>query len=468
MLEYKSPSISAKAREIMERDERVMFGAHTRTREIPLVVDHAKGARVTDIDGKTYLDFGAGFAVVGTGHCHPEVIKAVNEQIQKLIHISGSDFYYTPQIELAEKMVEITPGDHEKRVYFGSSGAEAVEASLKIARYYTRRPRMISFIGAFHGRTFAGMTMSGSKRVQRAHFSSLIPEVYHVPFPYCYRCAFKQKYPQCITQDYEGLPLLHCLSYLTDVVLERLIDPEDISLIMVEPIQGEGGYIVPPPEFLPVLRRIADKYGIVLIFDEIQSGLGRTGRWFACDHEGIVPDVVLTAKAIASGLPMSATVGKAALMDSKKDPRAWVMGSHGSTFGGNPVICAAALASLRIIENELIQNAEEVGTFIKDKLTEMKARHKTIGEVRGRGLMIGIELVQDREEKRFFPTQVTRDGKNIKEVITGECFKRGLILYGAGISSLRISPPLMISRDDAEQALNIIDEVISSIEGQLQ
>jgi 4-aminobutyrate aminotransferase len=466
MLEYKSPQVSKKADGIIKRDQKVMFGAHTRTSEIPLVVDHAKGARVTDIDGKTYLDFGAGFAVVGTGHCHTEVINAVADQIQKLIHISGSDFYYVPQIELAEKLIKITPGDFDKRVYFGSSGAEAVEASLKIARYYTRRPRMISFLGAFHGRTFAGMTMSGSKKVQRAHFSGLIPEVYHVPYPYCYRCVFKQSYPECISQDYEGVPLIHCLSYLTDVVFERLIDPEDVSLIMVEPIQGEGGYIIPPPEFLKVLRKLADKHGIVLIFDEIQSGLGRTGRWFACDHVGVTPDIVLTAKAIASGFPMSATIGRAALMDPQVDSRAWVPGSHGSTFGGNPVISAAALASLRIIENELIQNADQVGRFIKEQLTEMMSRHKMIGEVRGQGLMIGIELVQDRKHKKFFPPQVTNEGKNIKEVVTGECFKRGLILYGAGISSVRMSPPLMITKEDARAALAIVDEVLTGIEGQ--
>jgi 4-aminobutyrate aminotransferase len=467
MLEYKSPEISKKAEGIIKRDKGVMFGAHTRTSEIPLVVDHAKGAQVTDVDGKTYLDFGAGFAVVGTGHCHPEVISAVNEQIQKLIHISGSDFYYLPQIELAEKLIKITPGDFDKRVYFGSSGAEAVEASLKIARYYTRRPRMISFLGAFHGRTFAGMTMSGSKKVQRAHFSSLIPEVYHVPFPYCYRCVFKQTYPQCISRDYNGIPLLHCLSYLTDVILERLIDPEDVSLIMVEPIQGEGGYIVPPKEFLPVLRKLADDHGIVLIFDEIQSGLGRTGQWFACDHVGVAPDIILTAKAIASGFPMSATIGKAALMDPAIDPRAWVPGCHGSTFGGNPVISAAAIASLRILENELIHNATQVGAFLKEQLVEMMSRHNIIGEVRGQGLMLGIELVLDKESKRFFPPQVTHDGKTIKEVITGECFKQGLILYGAGISSLRMSPPLSITKDDARTALEILDRVISGVEGQL-
>jgi 4-aminobutyrate aminotransferase len=267
MIEYKSPEVSKKARAIIDRDQKIMFGAHTRTDEIPLVVDHAQGAKVTDVDGKTYLDFGAGFAVVGTGHCHPDVISAVEEQIRKLIHISGADFYYMPQIELAEKLIEITPGKYDKRVYFGSSGAEAVEASLKIARCFTRRPRMISFLGAFHGRTFAGMTMSGSKKVQRAHFSGLIPEAYHVPYPYCYRCVFDQKYPQCIKHDYNGLPLLHCVSYLVDVIFERLIAPDDVSLIMVEPIQGEGGYIVPPKEFLPALRRICDDHGITLIFD---------------------------------------------------------------------------------------------------------------------------------------------------------------------------------------------------------
>jgi 4-aminobutyrate aminotransferase len=466
MLDYESPKISKKAEEIIKRDNKVMFGAHTRTSEIPLVVERAKGARVTDVDGKTYLDFGAGFAVVGTGHCHPDIINAVNEQIQKLIHISGSDFYYTPQIELAEKLIQVSPGSYEKRVYFGSSGAEAVEASLKIARYYTRRPRMISFLGAFHGRTFAGMTMSGSKKVQRAHFSGLIPEVYHVPYPYCYRCVFKQSYPQCISQEYKGVPLLHCLSYLTDVILERLIDPADISLIMVEPIQGEGGYIVPPKEFLPALRKIADEHGIVLVFDEIQCGLGRTGRWFACDHVDVAPDITLTAKAIASGFPMSATIGKATLMDPAVDSNAWVPGCHGSTFGGNPVISAAALASLRVIENELMKNAAEQGAYLKEQLVEMIARHRIIGEVRGLGLMIGIELVQDRKAKKFFPAQVTREGKNIKEVITGECFKRGLILYGAGMSSLRMSPPLMISKDDADSALGIIEEVISAVEEQ--
>ncbi|MGQ9665341.1 MAG: acetyl ornithine aminotransferase family protein [bacterium] len=466
-IKYKSPKIGKKSKRLIERDKKVMFGAHTRTREIPLAVERAKGAWIIDVDGKRYLDFGAGFAVVATGHCHPEVIKAVNNQMRKLIHISGSDFYYEPQVTLAEKLIEITPGDFSKRVYFGSSGAEAIEASLKIARYYTRRPKMISFLGGFHGRTFAGMTMSGSKKVQRAHFSPLIPEVHHIPYPYCYHCIFNQTYPECIKKDFEGLPLIYCLSYLTDVIFERLIDPEDVALIMVEPLQGEGGYIVPPPEFLPALRKIADKYGIILIFDEIQSGLGRTGKWFACDHVNVAPDIILIAKAIASGLPMSATVGKAELMDSGVDARAWTAGAHGSTFGGNPVIAAAGIASLRLIENGLIDNARLMGEYLKQGLIEIMNRHKIIGEVRGLGLMIGLEIVQHKETKQHFPKIVTKERKNIKEVITGECYKRGLIIYGAGFNSLRISPPLIITKQDADIALKIIEEAIDFVEKQL-
>jgi 4-aminobutyrate aminotransferase len=466
-IKYTSPALSKKAQKIITADKKVLFGASTRTREIPLVVDYAQGARVTDVDGKTYLDFGAGFGVVNTGHCHPDVIQAVHEQIERLIHISGSDFYYDPQIALAEKLVAITPGSFPKKVYFGNSGAEAVEATLKIARHFTRRPRMISFIGAFHGRTFAGMTMSGSKKIQRAHFSSLIPEVYHIPFPYCYRCIFNETYPHCIKKDFDGIPLIHCLSYLTDVIFERLIDPDDVSLILVEPIQGEGGYITPPKEFLPALRKIADKFDIILAFDEIQCGLGRTGKWFACDHVSITPDIILLAKAIASGFPISATVGKAELMDPEVDTRAWKPGSHGSTFGGNPVICAAGVASLNIIEKELMKNAAEVGSLIKQQLIEMMEKHTIIGEVRGLGLMIGIELVRDKKTKEYFPNEITECGKNIKEVITGECFKRGLIIYGAGISSIRILPPLVITKDDAEQALMTIEEVITHVEKQL-
>lgn len=467
MLDYTSPRISKKVQQMINRDVRVMFGAHTRTREIPLAVREAHGAFVTDVDGKQYLDFGAGYAVTGTGHCHPAVVKAAHAQMKKLIHISGSDFYYDSQITLAEKLLQITPGRFAKRVYLGNSGAEAVDASLKIARYYTQRLRMISFIGGFHGRTFGGMTMCGSKKAQRSRFSALIPEVHHIPYPYCYRCVFNQEYPSCVQREFDGVPLPYCVSYLTDVIFERLIDPADTALIMVEPIQGEGGYIVPPPEFLPALRKICDKFGIVLIFDEIQSGLGRTGKWFACDHVGVAPDIILIAKAIASGLPMSATVGKATLMDPAVDPRAWKPGAHGSTFGGNPVVAAAGVASLKLIERSYMANARRVGEHLKHRLEGLMARHHTIGEVRGMGLMLGLEIVRDRTRREFFPERVTKTGKTIKEVITGECFKRGLILYGAGISSLRMSPPLMITRDNADHAVAVLDEVLTWVEGQL-
>ncbi len=466
-IKYVSPAIGSRARRLMDRDRRVMFSAHTRTREIPLCVDRAQGARIRDLDGKEFLDFGAGYAVVGTGHCHPAVVRAAQDQLEKLIHISGSDFYYETQVALAEKLIKITPGRFPKRVYFGNSGAEAVEAALKIARFYSRRPRLISFIGAFHGRTFAGMTMCGSKKSQRAHFSSLIPDVYHVPYPYCYHCLFNETYPRCVRKEFKGLAMPYCLSYLTETVFERLIDPEDVALLMVEPIQGEGGYIVPPKEFLPCLRRICDEYGIVLAFDEIQSGLGRTGKWFACDHVGVAPDLMLIAKAIASGLPLSAVVGRACLMDCSVDPRAWTPGSHGSTFGGNPVACAAGIASLKVIGGSLIRNAAVVGSFLNRGLTEIMNRHQIIGEVRGLGLMIGLELVQDRRTREPFPRVVTPDGKNIKEVFTGECYKRGLIMFGAGFQSLRMSPPLSITLDQAAQALRTIEEVVTWIEDRI-
>jgi 4-aminobutyrate aminotransferase len=466
-IDYTSPEIGPNAKKLINRDVKVMFGAHTRTREIPLAVDYAQGVRITDLDGKTFLDFGSGFAVVGTGHCHPDVVKAATEQMKKLIHISGCDFYYDSQVTLAEKLFEITPGNFDKRVYFGNSGVEGISATLKIARHYTRRPRMISFFGAFHGRTFTGMTMSGSKRIQRSHFSPLIPGVTHVPYPYCYHCIFNEKYPHCLRKQFEGITIPYCLSYLTEMVFERTVDPEDVALILVEPIQGEGGYIVPPKEFLPGLRKICDKFGIILAFDEIQCGLGRTGKWFACDHVNVVPDIIVVAKAIASGLPMSATISRAELQDPELDKNAWRVGAHGSTFGGNPVIAAAANASLKIIENGLIENAARIGDFLKKGLTEIMERHTIIGEVRGQGLMIGLELVKDKKTREKLPQVVTNNGKNIKEVITGECFKRGLIVYGAGFSSIRISPPLVITEQDAQEALDIIDEVFTRVESQL-
>lgn len=464
---YSSPEPGPQAKELIERDQAVMFGAHTRTRELPLVVDRAEGMRIWDLDQREYLDFGAGYAVCATGHCHPEVVEAVEKQARRLLHISGTDFYYSPQLELAEALVQVTPGEFKKRVYFANSGAESLEAAFKLVRHYTRRPVVLAYLGGFHGRTFVGMSLSGSKQVQRSGFFPLIPEVIHLPYPYCYRCPFNLSYPDCRSGELEGIPMLPCVRYMTDVVLRQLVGPEDVAGIFVEPIQGEGGYIVPPPEFHPLLRAITKRYGILYVLDEIQTGLGRTGRMFACEHWGVEPDVICVAKAIASGLPLGATVARAELMDPEVDPRAWRPGSHGSTFGGNPVACAAGIATLKLIKEGLVENAARIGEYLLNSLSEMKERHRIIGDVRGKGLMIGIELVRDKLTKEPFPDTLTADHKNIKEVFMGSCFKRGLIVLGCGFNAIRLSPPLIISKGDADEALRIIEAVITEIEGQI-
>jgi len=468
MISYRSPQVGPKAAELIRRDSKVMLGADTRTPDIPLVVERAEEMWVEDPDGRRYLDFGAGYAVCAAGHCHPQVVEAINSQARKLLHIGGSDFYYLPEVELAEKLVRLTPGDFPKRVYFANSGAESLEAAFKLSRYYTRRPKVISFLGAFHGRTYVGMSLSGSKKVQRAGFSPLIREVIHIPYPYCYRCPFHLKYPSCKgNRQFEGISLLPCVEYLIDTVFERLADPEEISAIFVETIQGEGGYIVPPPEFHPLLRAISRKYGIILVLDEIQSGMGRTGKLFAIEHWGVEPDVICVAKALASGLPLGAVVAKAELMDSEVDPRAWKRGAHGSTFGGNPVSCAAANQTLELLEDGLVENAARMGSYIKGKLEGIMERHRIIGDVRGKGLMLAFELVRDKESKAMFPREVTSNGKGIQQVFVGSAFKKGLILFGCGFNSIRLSPPLVVSQRDAELALGVIEEVVTEIEAQL-
>lgn len=467
-INYESPDYGPNGEELIMRDRKVMFGAHTRTREIPLVVEKAEGVVIRDMDGKDFLDFGAGYAVCGTGHCHPDVRKAIELQTKKLMHISGADFYYLPQVELAEKLVRLVPGSFDKKVYLCSTGVECLEASLKICRHYTRRPQFISFLGAFHGRTYAGMSLSGSKKIQRSHFSPLIPGVTHTPYPYCYRCPFNLKYPECkLEPRFNSIPMLPCVAYLTDVIFERLVDPEDVAALVVEPIQGEGGYIVPPPEFHPLLRAITQMHGIIYVVDEIQSGLGRTGKMFAIEHWGVEPDIVCIAKAIASGIPLGAVVARAELMDEEVDSRAWRRGSHGSTFGGNPVACAAALKTLELIEGELVENARMVGEWIVKELGEFMHSHRIIGDVRGRGLMIGVEMVKDRKTREKFPENLTREGKNIKEVIMGSCFKKGLIVLGCGAAAIRFSPPLILSLEEAKKGISIFESVVEEIEEQL-
>ncbi len=467
-LTYESPEYGSQAKRLIDRDRRVMFGAHTHSREIPLVVDSAKGVLITDVDGREFLDFGAGYAVCGTGHCHPEVVKAIEAQTKKLLHISGADFYYLPQVELAERLIKLTPGDFDKKIYFTSTGVECLEATLKICRHYTRRPQLISFLGAFHGRTYSGMSLSGSKKIQRAHFFPLVPGVTHTFYPYCYRCPLNLSYPECrLAPRYDSIPMLPCVAHLTDVIFEQLVDPTEVAALVVETILGEGGYVVPPPEFHPLLRAITREHGIVYVVDEIQCGLGRTGKMFGVDHWGVEPDIVCVAKAIASGIPLGAVVARAELMDEEVDSRAWRKGSHGSTFGGNPVACAAALKTLDLIEGGLVDNAATVGDWMINELARFKDSHRIVGDVRGKGFMIGVEIVKDKETRERLPMVLTEDGKNIKEVVMGECFKRGLIVLGCGVNSIRFSPPLVLSSEEAEKGISIFKEVLEGVEKQV-
>jgi len=428
-----------RARELLLKDEKFLSPSYVRW--YPLVVEEGRGCLIKDVDGNVYIDFNSGLAVLAVGHCHPRVVEAIKRQAEKLLHYSNTDFYYEVSITLAEKLTQITPGDFEKRVYFGNSGAESVEAAIKLVRWHTRRPRIIAFIGAFHGRTYGALSLTASKPVQRRYFFPLVPGVTHVPYPYCYRCAFKQEFPDC---DY------WCIDYIEEWVLGKYVPPEEVAAFFFEPILGEGGYVVPPPEFFQRLKKLADKYDILLVADEVQSGMGRTGRWFAIEHWDVVPDVICIAKALASGLPLGATVARAEVMD-------WERGAHATTFGGNPVACAAAIEVINVIEEEnLLENAEKQGTYIMARLREMQDKYEIIGDVRGKGLMIGVELVRDRRKK-------TPAKKEAEEVMI-RCWKQGLAIITAGVSTIRICPPLIIDRDLVDIALEILERNIATIE----
>lgn len=401
----------------------------------PLAVERAAGAVVEDVDGNRFLDCTAGIAVCSTGHCHPRVVAAVQQQAGRLLHMSGTDFHYAQQTELARRLAELAPGDAPKRVFFGNSGAEAIEAAFKLARIHTGRQRMIAFHGAFHGRTFGALSLTGSKITQRRGFSPLVPGVTHVDFPNPYRGE-------------EGRVVDAALDHLENVVLRSIVPPEEVAAIVVEPIQGEGGYIVPPEDFHPRLRELADRHGMLLIADEVQSGMGRTGRLFAMEHWDVVPDVVCLAKGIASGLPLGATIARADVMD-------WPYGAHASTFGGNPVSCVAALETITLLQEGLIENAARVGDFLHERLNALRERHSLIGDVRGRGLMIGVELVRDRRTKE--PAATERDA------VIDACFRRGLLLLGCGDSTVRFCPPLVITQAQAETAVTILDNALETI-----
>ncbi|MGD0300688.1 MAG: acetyl ornithine aminotransferase family protein, partial [Bryobacteraceae bacterium] len=374
-----------RAKALVERDRKVLSPSYTR--DYPLVVSRGEGAIIEDVDGNRFLDFNAGIAVVSTGHCHPHVVAAIKDQAERLIHMSGTDFYYENMIELGEKLAAIAPGDVDRRVYFGNSGTEAIEATMKLARYHTGRDKFIAFRGAFHGRTLGALSLTGSKAVQRKGFGPLVPGVFHTQFPDPYRC------PEGITPEDHAV---NCVRAIEEDLFRTTLPAEEVAAIVVEPIQGEGGYVVPPKVFFEELERLARKHGILLIFDEIQSGMGRTGKMWAADHFGVTPDILTVAKGIASGMPLSAMVARQEVMN-------WGPGAHASTFGGNPVAVAAALATIELLERELVANAARIGGHIMDRLRSWPAKFKNVGDVRGLGLMIGIEMVRDQATKERAP-----------------------------------------------------------------
>src|ERR1700740_851478 len=426
------------AKRIVAEDGR--FVSPSYTRDYPLVAKRGYGAMVEDVDGNVFLDFAAGIAVVATGHCHPEVVAAIQKQAAELIHMSGTDFYYEGMPELAKKLGEISPGAEPKRVYFGNSGAEAIEAAIKLAKYHTKRDKLIAFHGAFHGRTMGALSLTASRAVQRKGFGTLLSGVFHMPYPDTYRGTYGVC-PQTASQD--------VLSYLENELFRRRVDPEEVAGIFIEPIQGEGGYLPAPAEFLQGLQRICRKHGIMLVCDEVQSGMGRTGKWWASDHAGIEPDIICTAKGIASGMPLSAIIARASVMN-------WPPGAHASTFGGNPVCIAASLATIGLLERNYIANAAQIGEFIMRQTADWTERHKIVGQVRGKGLMIGIEFVRDQKTKE-------RAG-DLRNRIVQMAFHKGLLVLGSGDTTLRLCPPLLVDEEQISFALRTLDGIIGEVE----
>ena len=426
-----------KATAIIARDAQVVSTSYTR--DYPLVIARGEGAFVEDVDGNVFLDCTAGIAVTSTGHSHPDVVRAIVDQAGKFLHMSGTDFYYEPQVRLGEELSAIAPMPGPHRSFFANSGTEANEAALKLAKFYTKRQAIIAFFGAFHGRTMGSLSLTASKPAQRRGFAPFVPGVYHAPYANCYRCPVGATPGNCAAE---------CLRFIEEQILVHLVSPEEVAAIMVEPIQGEGGYIVPPDVFLERLRELATASGMLLIVDEVQSGMGRTGRMFAIEHTGVTPDVVTAAKGIASGLPLGVATARSEIIS-------WPPGAHASTFGGNPVACAASLATIRLLREGLMRNAEVVGAHLMAGARALMDKHRLIGDVRGRGLMIGLELVRDRQTKERATAERDR--------LVRECFTRGLLVLGAGQNALRLSPPLVLTKEQADTAVRILDESLTAI-----
>ena len=417
-IKIKPPGPKAKA--IVEKDQRYTAPAYGRV--YPLVVKEGRGMVIEDVDGNLFLDFMAGIAVASTGHSHPKVVKAIEEQARKFLHICGSDFYYEPMAELTEKLSRIAPGRSPKKVFLTNSGTETIEAAFKLARFATKRNHVIAFLGAFHGRTMGSLSLTASRSSHRAHFSPLIPDIHHAPYGQA--------------------------NYLEQVLFRYEVTPAEVAAIFVEPILGEGGYIVPSPEFLPTLKDLCQRHGILLVVDEIQSGFGRTGKMFACEHWSVEPDILCAAKGIASGMPLGAMI-------AREEISTWTRSTHGSTFGGNPVACAAALATIDLIEDGLIKNAGEVGNYLKESLTKLRSLHPRMSDVRGLGLMIGVEFAQD-------------DGKpdaKFRDQVMAKSFDHGLLLLSCGESTIRFCPPLIVKRDEVDTAVGIFDAVLTELAG---
>ncbi len=427
-----------KSRTIIAKDKR--FASRSYIKEYPLVVERGEGAVVEDVDGNRFLDLMAGIAVNITGYSHPQVVAAVSNQSKKFFHICSTDFYYPSFAHLVERLSKMTPISGEKSVFLTNSGAEAVETAIKLARYHTRRPYFIAFFGAFHGRTMGALSLTASKAKQRSFFGPMMPGVYHIPYGHCYRCPYRLKYDSCH---------IHCADVIEDILCKHLISPDEIAAVFVEPILGEGGYIVPPIEFHQKIREFTAKHGILLVADEIQSGMGRTGKFLAIENFSVEPDVVLLAKGIASGLPLGAVIARKKYMD-------WKAGTHGSTFGGNPISCEAALATLDLIQGGLAANASKMGSKLLKMLKELKRTNPLIGDVRGAGLMIGVELVKDKKNKEPFAEAAHE--------IVQRAFKRGLLMLPCGESVIRFSPPLVIQSSQVDVAMDIFSEILSEYE----
>ncbi len=426
-----------KAKKIVEMDERYLA---TTTKSVPLAVERALGERIWDVDGNVFLDFASGVAVMNIGHCHPAIVKAVQEQATKVMHFAGTDYYYDVQSQLVRRLAEIAPGRSEKRVFLSNSGAESIEAAMKLTRWTSGRKQFIGFIGAFHGRTLGALSITCSKRVQRARYFPTVPGVTHVPFANCYRCPYHQEYPSC------GI---WCAKILDEVYLDALLPPDEVAALFFEPVQGEGGYIVPPKEFLPEIAKICRSYGILTVDDEVQAGMGRTGKMWAAEHFGVEPDITCMAKSLGSGMPIAATVFRKEL--DWKSP-----GAHSSTFGGNCLACASSLATLNVIEREgVVKQAAVKGEIMRKHLEEIMSRFENVGDVRGLGMMRALEFVEDRRNKV--------PAVKLRNEIVSLAFKKGLVMLGCGRSSIRLIPPLTIEERNLERGMDLLEESIDQV-----